>query len=128
MENCIFCKIIKKEIPFVKIWENENHLAILDVAPVSPGHTLIIPKKHEDYLFDLNNFDYKKLMLDVKFVSNILKSKLNPKKIGLIVEGFEVPHVHIHLIPINKGGELNLSKAKHSNLEELKKIADKILG
>lgn len=126
MTDCIFCKIVKGEIPAVKIWEDEKHLAFLDVNPVNPGHTLIIPKKHNDYLFDLNDEEYNKLMLDAKKIAQLLKEKINPERIGVIVEGFAVPHVHVHLVPINHGGELSLSRGKPSSSEELNKIAERI--
>ena len=126
-ENCIFCKIVKGEIPAVKIWEDENYLAILDINSINPGHTLLIPKKHEDYLFDLNNEEYSGLMLKSKIVAELLKKKLNPKRIGMAVEGFGVPHIHIHLVPINNPYELNPEKAKKMSSEKLNKIQEMIL-
>ncbi len=126
MTNCIFCKIVKGEIPAVKIWEDEKHFAFLDMNPINSGHTLLIPKKHTDYLFDLSDSEYSELMLKAKFISKLLKNKLKPKRIGLIVEGFLIPHVHIHLVPLNNGGELNFEKAKSAGKEELNKIAERI--
>ena len=125
-ENCIFCKIINGEIPSIKIWEDEKHLAILDVNPINPGHTLVLLKKHEDYIFDLDDKEYQSLMLAVKKIAKIIKSKLNPKRVGIAVEGFLVPHVHVHLVPINHGNELNPERAKPSSREELEKIAMEI--
>ena len=127
MENCIFCKIIKGEIPCVKIWEDEKHIAFLDVNPVASGHTLVIPKKHTEYIFDLVDKDYLDLMSVSKIVAEILKTKLNPKRVGMLVEGFGVDHVHVHLVPINKGGQICLQNAKHANLEDLKNLATIIL-
>ncbi|MEK6845106.1 MAG: HIT family protein [Nanoarchaeota archaeon] len=127
MKNCIFCKIAKDEIPSVKIWEDKKHFAILDANPINPGHTLLIPKKHTEYLFDLDDKEYAELILTAKKIAKILKNKLVPKRIGIIVEGFLIPHAHIHLVPLNKGGELSFEKAKPMSKEELKKIAEKIL-
>ena len=124
MENCVFCKIAKGEIPSFIIWEDENFLAFLDAGQINPGHTLLIPKKHTDYLFDIEDREYQELMLKAKEIAKILKSKLNPKRVGLAVEGFGVPHVHLHLVPINHGNELNPERATHPKPEELKKIAD----
>ena len=124
-KNCIFCKIAGGEIPAVKVWEDKKYVAFLDMNPVTTGHTLLIPKKHDDYIFDLKNSEYKKLMLKAKEVAKILKEKLNPKRVGVIVEGFGVPHVHIHLIPINKPDEIIKGKSK-TNSEELNKIAKMI--
>ncbi len=127
MENCIFCKIIRGEIPCEKIWEDEKYLAFLDMAQINPGHTLVIPKKHTDYLFDMEDGEYCELMLKGKEISKILKLKLKPKRVGLAVEGFGVPHVHLHLVPINNVNELNPERATHPKIEELQKIA-KILN
>ena len=128
MENCIFCKIIKGEIPSVKIWEDGNFLAFLDINPINPGHTVLIPKKHDDYLFDLEDEEYKELMLKAKKIAKMLKNKLKPKRVGLAVEGFFVPHIHIHLVPLNKGNELNPERAKNMGAEELNKIAKMIIN
>jgi len=125
-ENCIFCKIINGEIPAVKIWENEKYLVTLDRSPIKPGHSLLMPKKHTDYIFDLSNKDYSELMLTAKKIAKILKAKLNPKRVGVVVEGFGVPHVHVHLVPLNKGNELNLERARDMDTEKLNKIARKI--
>lgn len=126
MNDCVFCKIAEGKIPAVKIWEDKKFIAILDINSINPGHTLLIPKKHDDYLFDLNDKEYSELMLKSKEVASILKKKLNPKRIGMAVEGFGVPHIHIHLVPVNNGNELNPERAVNMNPEELKKIAEKI--
>lgn len=126
MENCVFCKIVQGNIPSYKIWEDENHLAFLDVNPLNPGHALLIPKKHEDYLFDLNDKEYTELVLNAKKLAKTIKKKMNCKRVGLAVEGFGVPHIHVHLVPINKGNELNPEKAKPMDKEKLKEIQDKL--
>ncbi len=126
MENCIFCKIIKGEIPAVKIWEDKDHLAFLDVNPINPGHVLLIPKKHSDYLFDLNDKEYNILMLKAKAMAKTLKLKLNSKRIGMAIEGFGVPHIHVHLVPVEKGNDLNPERAKPSSKEELNKLAERL--
>jgi histidine triad (HIT) family protein len=126
-DNCIFCKIIKGEIPCNILWEDKNYWIMLDVNPINPGHTLVIPKKHTDYIFDLNNREYEELMLKSKDIAKILKEKLGSNRIGIAVEGFGVPHVHVHLIPLNHGGEMNFNRAKQMSNEELNKIAEKIL-
>jgi len=123
MENCIFCKIVKGEIQSIKIWEDKDYLAFLDANPINPGHILLIPKKHTEYLFDLNNNEYSELMLKVKYLARLLKNKLNPRRVGIIIEGFGVLHVHIHLVPLNKGNELNPERAKPSSKENLERIA-----
>lgn len=126
MNNCIFCKIVKGEIPATKLWEDEKYFVFLDKSPINPGHTLVLPKKHTDYIFDLNDKEYTKLMLKAKEIANILKKKLNSKRVGIAVEGFAVPHVHVHLVPLNKGNELNPERAKDMDNKELNKIAERI--
>ena len=128
MENCIFCKIVNGQIPCVKIKENKEYLAFLDINPINPGHTVLIPKKHTDYIFDLDDREYQELMLEAKDIARLLKRRLRPKRVGLAVEGFFVPHVHVHLVPLQKGNELNPERAKHMHEEELNKIARKIKG
>ncbi len=126
--ECIFCKIVKGEIPSFKVWENNEHLAFLSIAPIMPGHTLVIPKKHSDYIFDMDDADISALMVASKPVANRLKKTLNPitGKIGVMVAGLEVPHTHIHLIPMDSEGDLTFSKAKNASPDELKKVLERI--
>jgi histidine triad (HIT) family protein len=126
MEDCIFCNIIKGEIPCIKIYEDEDFLAFLDVKPVNPGHALLIPKKHNDYLFDLADTEYTKLLLKAKELATVLQQKLQPKKVGLAVEGLSVPHIHIHLIPINNMGDLSPERATLVEVSELQAVAEKL--
>ncbi len=114
------------KFPVDKLWEDEKFFSFLDIHPINPGHVLLIPKKHLDYLFDLNDNEYKELMTKAKEIAIILKKKLKPKRIGMAVEGFGVPHVHIHLVPLNKGNELNPERAKPMDSKELEKIAKRI--
>ncbi len=126
MENCIFCKIVAGEIPSHKVWENEKFMMFLDIRPINKGHSLLIPKVHEDYLFETDEELYMEMMKKVRELSEPLRRAVSAKKIGLAVEGFEVPHAHIHLIPINKAGELNPSNARQAENSELQELAEKI--
>jgi len=126
MENCLFCKIVKEDLPSYKIWENERFLAFLDINPINLGHTVLISKKHVDYIFDLEEPLYLEMFKIAKQLSKVLKKAIGSKKVGLVVEGFAVPHAHIHLVPINKGNELNSSRAKKGDPKELFKIAENI--
>ena len=128
MENCVFCKITSGEVGSQKIWEDEKYFAFLDNRPIKPGHLLVLPKKHTDYIFDLEDEEYEELMLRSKDIAKKLKLKLNPKRVGVMVEGFGVPHVHVHLVPINEGFELNPLNGKPTAPEELVKIAKIILS
>lgn len=126
-KNCIFCKMIKGEITVTPLIKDKKYLIMLDRSPINPGHTLVIPKKHTNYIFDLNDREYKKLMLKAKEIAKILKKKMDCKRVGMAVEGFGVPHVHIHLVPENHGNELNPERAKPMKQEELNIITKRIL-
>src|SRR4051812_14185499 len=95
----LFEKIAAGQIPCFKVWEDEDHLAFLDIRPVAPGHTLVIPKKAVDPIFKLEGDAYLNLMAAAKKVAELLKSKLTCERVCMAVVGFEVPHAHIHLIP-----------------------------
>lgn len=128
MSDCIFCKIIAGEIPSAKLWEDERFFAFLDINPVNPGHTLLIPKEHVDYLFDVEDPLYSELFKAAKAVSRPLQKAMMSQRVGVVVEGLLVPHVHIHLIPINAPGELDAGRAARMEPEELGRIADRIRG
>lgn len=108
----IFSKIVAGEIPSYKVAEDNAHYAFLDINPVAPGHTLVIPKKEVDYLFDLTDEEYSSLLLFAKKVALAMKKALPCERIGVTVMGLEVPHAHIHLVPINKESDMNFSKPK----------------
>ena len=122
----IFSKIINGEIPCHKILENEKYLAFLDVRPVNPGHTLVIPKKEVDYLFDADDSLLSELIVFAKKVAKAIKKEVPCKKVGVMVAGLEVLHAHIHLIPINSVGDLNFARAKPAASEELARMAEAI--
>jgi histidine triad (HIT) family protein len=125
----IFSSIINGEIPCYKIDEDDDFLAFLDINPLALGHTLVIPKIEIDYLFDLEDALLGKMMLFSKSVASKLKKNIDCKRIGISVIGLEVPHAHIHLIPINSISDMNFSKPKLILSEfELKNIQSKILG
>jgi histidine triad (HIT) family protein len=123
----IFSKIIAGEIPSFKIAENENCFAFLDIQPLAKGHVLVIPKRAVDYIFDLEDELLTELHLFSKKVSIALKKAIPCKKVGVVVIGLEVPHAHIHLIPINEVSDIDFSKPKLSfSKEEMIEIASEI--
>lgn len=122
----LFTKIVNGEIPCYKIMEDENYLAFLDIRPINPGHTLVIPKKEVDYFFELDDELFSGLMLFAKKVVRKIEPHLDCKRIGVMVAGLEVPHAHVHLVPINGVGDLNFSKAKSVSQEELAAMAEKL--
>jgi histidine triad (HIT) family protein len=116
--STIFEKIIAREIPAFIIDEDEFHIAFLDVNPLKEGHTLVIPKKPIDYIFDIENDDLSALVIFAKKVASKLKSKIDCTKIGMSVIGLEVPHAHIHLIPIDSISDMNFNGPKLSITKE----------
>ncbi|MFN3917552.1 MAG: HIT family protein [Flavobacteriales bacterium] len=125
--STLFSKIVKGEIEAFKILEDEKHLAFLDVFPLKPGHTLVIPKKEEDYIFDMPDEELAELMIFAKVVSKKLKKAFPCKKIGVAVIGLEVPHTHIHLIPLEKVSDINFENSKlKMESSELAEIASLI--
>ena len=123
----IFTKIIKGEIPCYKIAENDNYFAFLDIRPTSKGHTLVIPKIQNDYIFDLSDEQLAGLVLFSKKIAKALKEAIACERIGIKVIGLEVPHTHIHLIPINVEGDMNHGKDILKFTEsEFKEIAETI--
>ncbi len=123
----IFSRIVIGEIPSYKVAENENYYAFLDIMPVAKGHTLVIPKKEVDYLFDLDDETYAGLQLFAKKVAEGLKKAIPCVKVGVLVLGLEVPHAHIHLIPMqNETDLLNFTRKLKLSSEEFAEIRDKI--
>jgi histidine triad (HIT) family protein len=109
----IFTKIINGEIPSYKVAEDENFYAFLDINPLAKGHTLVVPKKEVDYVFDLDDQTYAGLFSFVKKASFAIKKSVECRRLGMIVYGLDVPHAHVHLIPVTgKGNELNFSNPK----------------
>jgi histidine triad (HIT) family protein len=110
--SSIFSKIVSGEIPCYKVAENDEFLAFLDIMPLATGHTLVIPKKETDYIFDIEDDSYQRLWAFAKEVAAVLKVKVPCKRVGLSVIGLEVAHAHIHLIPLQQISDMNFSKEK----------------
>ncbi|MDY3521546.1 HIT family protein [Riemerella anatipestifer] len=124
----IFTKIINGEIPAYKIAEDENHLAVLDVMPLAEGHTLVIPKKEVDLIFDLDTEEFKNLWAFAQQVAKKIEKNIPCERVSIAVIGLEVPHAHIHLVPINKIEDLNFKKERVKfSAEDFKEIQQKIL-
>ena len=123
----IFSKIINDEIPAYKILENENFLAFLDIFPLAKGHVLVIPKKEIDYLFDISLDEYGELWKFAQQVAKAMDKVIDCKRIGVAVIGLEVPHAHIHLVPLNNVSDINFERPKLSfSEEEMNEVAQKI--
>ena len=125
----IFSKIAAGEIPSYKCAENEKFYAFLDINPVAKGHTLVIPRREVDYIFDMDDEELAEFEVFAKQVTVALKKAFPCKKVAQVVLGLEVPHAHIHLIPMNSEGDVDFRKEKlHLPSEEMQQIADKIFA
>lgn len=128
MEDSIFTKIIKGEIPCHKIYENDKVFAFLDIHPVQPGHTLVVPKKQVEYVWDMDDDDYQAVMLAAKKIARNMREKLQKPYIGEVIEGLDVNHAHVHLIPFATAEEFHVhpDMTQDPNHEELAAIAKKL--
>ena len=124
--SSIFTKIIRGELPRYKIDETDDCFAFLDINPNSKGHTLCILKKEIDYIFDLNSEDFQKLMNFSRKIAIALKKSVNCKRIAISVIGLEVPHVHVHLIPLDSMSDMNFARSIKLDDNEFKSIVEKI--
>lgn len=123
----IFSKIIKGEIPSYKVAEDEDFFAFLDINPLNWGHTLVVPKQETDYIFDLDDAQIAKMMVFAKKVAKGIKQAIPCRKVGVAVLGLEVPHAHIHLVPLQKEGDMDFkNKIADPDPAKMKEIADAI--
>ena len=123
----IFSKIVAGEIPSYKVAENDEFYAFLDIAPLTKGHTLVIPKREVDYIFDLEDDELGRMHIFAKHVANAIKEAFPCIKVGVAVLGLEVPHAHIHLVPMNSENDMNFKNPKlELSADEFKEIAAKI--
>jgi len=123
----IFTKIINREIPGYIVAEDERYIAFLDINPLVLGHTLVVPKKEIDYIFDLDDDTLAGLNVFAKKVAHAIKKVVPCRRIGVAVIGLEVPHTHVHLVPMNSMGDLNFTRAKlNPSKVELEEVAKKI--
>lgn len=119
----IFSRIARREIPSYKVAENEKFYAFLDINPIQMGHTLVIPRTQIDYIFDLDNQTLSEMIVFAKEVATLLKTKIKCSRVAMLVIGLEVPHAHIHLIPINQESDLDISKKQSPSQDEMLQIA-----
>lgn len=122
----LFTKIVNGELPCFKIAEDADHLAFLDLRPIRLGHTLVIPKKESDYIFDMAPTDLEALMGFVQKVAKAIDKAIACKRVGVMVAGLEVPHTHVHLVPMNQVTDLNFELVQPADDEDLQNIAIKI--
>ncbi len=127
--SSIFTKIVNREIPSYTIAEDDRFYAFLDINPLAKGHTLVIPKQEVDYIFDLDNETYEQLWVFAKKVAAKIEKVVPCERIGIAVIGLEVPHAHIHLVPINQVSDINFARPKlQFSAEEMEQLAEAIRG
>lgn len=125
--SCVFCSIIENNDPHHEIvWSDEQHLAFLNIYPAQPGHLLVIPRAHTDYAFDLPPGDFNALMEASRRLALPLKAELKPERVALAIDGFHVPHVHVHLVPSNKSGDLLKKRDERAPAEELARMGERL--
>ena len=125
--NSVFSKIIDGEISAYKVAESENFLAFLDIFPLAKGHVLVVPKQETDYLFDITSDEYLELWKFAQKVAKAMDKVIFCKRIGVAVIGLEVPHAHIHLVPLNNVSDINFERPKLSfSKEEMERVAQNI--
>lgn len=131
MDDCLFCKIVKGEVAAEKVYEDEKTLAFLDIFPINFGHTLVIPKAHESEFHHMSEDDYRAVFDTVRKIAGAIERAEKPKRVGLMVQGWEVPHAHVHVVPMNDHGDVTSKKIIHHTRgkpthEELTEEGDKI--
>ena len=122
----IFSRIADGEIPSYRVAADDKHYAFLDINPVAKGHVLVIPRREVDYIFDLDKEEYTGLMLFARRVAKAIEKAIPCERVGVAVVGLEVPHTHIHLLPINSEADMDFSKKHSFPAEEMQAIADAI--
>lgn len=115
----IFSKIINREIPAEIVYEDEQTLAFLDIRPINSGHMLVVPKHEIDQWVDLDEETYQSVMATVRKMAQLLKDKLQPERVGVVIYGFDVPHAHVHVIPMDQPGDIKLVHQEEVDPKEL---------
>jgi histidine triad (HIT) family protein len=110
--DCVFCRIVAGSLPARRVYEDDAHVAFFPLQHTKPGHTLLVPKRHVDYVFDMDERDYHALWATAKRIAPAIRSTFGSARVGIAVEGFTVPHVHVHLVPINALNDLNPERAE----------------
>jgi histidine triad (HIT) family protein len=126
--SCVFCQIVARRMPARTVYEDSDHIAFFPLEHFNPGHVVLIPKQHTDYLFDLSPSAYERLWATAARIAPALKSVTSAKRVGVAVEGFSVPHVHVHLVPLYAFDDLNPSRAKALDAAEADRLHALIRG
>lgn len=122
----VFARIVRGELPSFKVAEDDQFFAFLDIRPVQPGHTLVVPKLEVDYFFDLNPTILAAILVFAQPIAQVLRQVVVCQRVGIVVAGLEVPHAHLHLIPIRQEADLHLDRGKPANPESLRDLSQAI--
>lgn len=125
---CVFCQIVAGRLPARTVYEDADHLAFFPLEHINPGHLVLIPKRHMDYLFDLDSAAYQTLWATTARIAGPLRDALSAKRVGVAVEGFSVPHVHVHIVPLHAFDDLNPSRARALDEAEADRLHALIRG
>jgi len=120
--DCVFCKIIKGEISSYKVYEDEDVFAFLDINPIRSGHVLLVPKRHSEYIFELEDPLYSDMFRIARTLSRKIKDVTKAKRVGLAIEGISVNHIHLHLVPVNEVNDLDPCLAKKADPKDLERM------
>lgn len=124
--STLFTKLIQGKLPCHKLYEDDMFFSFLDISPISEGHTLLIPKQEVDYFFDQSHDELSEILLVSKYIASALKKAVPCKRVGILVAGLEVPHAHLHLVPITHTSQLSFEHAKAEDDKQLQETAKKI--
>lgn len=129
MTDCIFCKIVKGEIPSHKVYEDDDVFAFLDIHPINTGHALVIPKEHVPVFHEMDDATYDAVMRAAKKIASKIQATIKPLRVGLMIVGWDVPHTHVHVVPMNESGDITSqtlleNRAGNPSQEELAKTAE----
>ena len=124
--STLFTRIINGEIPCEKIYEDDRFFSFMDINPIHPGHTLVVPKREVDKFFDMNEDELAAILVFAQPIARALESVVDCKRVGLLVAGLEIPHAHLHLVPLSAEGQLSFAYAKPADMDDLAALGGKI--
>jgi histidine triad (HIT) family protein len=124
VDDCVFCALVAGRLPVRRVWEDERHLAFLPLRSFAPAHTLLVPKRHAAYVFDLDDGDYQGLWAAARWLAPGIREVSGAARVGVLVEGFSVPHVHVHLVPVNRLADIDPARERALPDAEADRIAD----
>jgi histidine triad (HIT) family protein len=126
VDACVFCALVEGAIPARRVYEDSDHVAFFPLKHIEPGHTLLVPRRHDDYVFEMPVANYEALWRTAKRLAPAIKAVSGAARVGILVEGFSVPHVHVHLVPINKLNDLNPAREQAIAEADADRLAAKL--